>query len=68
MNMIYADILGMLQPGYLDFLDQISQQLSGSTVLLFAVFMEVAIAMILLSRVLEYHANRWAHLLAAELL
>lgn len=46
LNMVYADILGMLRPGYLDFLDQISQQLSESTVLLFAVFMEIAIAMI----------------------
>ncbi len=67
LNMIYADILGMLRPGYLDFLDQISQQLSGSTVLLFAVFMEVAIAMMLLSRVLAYQANRWAHFIALPL-
>ncbi|MEO1352313.1 MAG: DUF6326 family protein [Cyanobacteria bacterium J06635_15] len=74
-NMIYADILGMLRPGYLDFLDQISQQLTGSTVLLFAVFMEVAIAialtcqfaMILLSRVLAYKANRRAHFIAIPL-
>ena len=27
LNMIYADILGMLRPGYLEFLDQMSQQL-----------------------------------------
>ncbi|MEM6437646.1 MAG: DUF6326 family protein [Cyanobacteria bacterium P01_D01_bin.115] len=66
-NMIYADILGMLRPGYLDFLDQMSQQLTGSTVLFFAVFMEVAIAMILLSRVLAYKANRWAHFIAIPL-
>ncbi|MEM6256606.1 MAG: DUF6326 family protein [Cyanobacteria bacterium P01_D01_bin.156] len=66
-NMIYADILGMLRPGYLDFLDQISQQLTGSTVLLFAVFMEVAIAMIFLSRVLTYKANRWAQFIAIPL-
>ena len=66
-NMIYADLLGMLRPGYLDFLDQISQQLTGSTVLLFAVFMEVAIAMIFLSRVLAYKANRWAHFIAIPL-
>lgn len=74
-NMIYADFLGMLRPGYLDFLDQMSQQLTGSTVLLFAVFMEVAIAlaltcqfaMIFLSRVLAYKANRWAHFIAIPL-
>ncbi len=67
LNMVYADILGMLRPGYLDFLNQMSQQLTGSTVLLFAVLMEVAIAMILLSRVLAYKANRWAHFIAIPL-
>jgi len=67
LNMVYADILGMLRPGYLDFLGQMSQQLTSSTVLLFAVFMEVAIAMILLSRVLAYKANRWAHFIAIPL-
>ena len=67
LNMVYADILGMLRPGYLDFLDQISQQLTGSTVLFFAVCMEVVIAMILLSRVLAYNANRWAHFIAIPL-
>ncbi|MDJ0708644.1 MAG: DUF6326 family protein [Leptolyngbyaceae cyanobacterium MO_188.B28] len=64
LNMIYADILGMLRPGYLEFLDQMSQQLTGGAVLLFAVLMEVAIAMVLLSRVLAYKANRWAHFIA----
>ncbi|WP_261892100.1 DUF6326 family protein [Acaryochloris marina] len=67
LNMVYADILGMLRPGYLDFLDRMSQQLAGSTVLLFAVFMEVAISMVLLSRVLGYKANRWAHFIAIPL-
>lgn len=67
LNMIYADILGMLRPGYLDFLDQISQQLTGGTVLLFAVLMEVAIAMVVLSRTLTYKANRWAHFVATPL-
>jgi predicted neutral ceramidase superfamily lipid hydrolase len=67
LNMVYADILGMLRPGYLDFLDQMSQQLTGSMVLFFAVFMEIAISMILLSRVLAYKANRWAHFIAIPL-
>ncbi|MEM8804565.1 MAG: DUF6326 family protein [Cyanobacteria bacterium P01_G01_bin.38] len=67
LNMVYADILGMLRPGYLDLLNQMSQQLTGSTVLLFAVLMEVAIAMILLSRVLAYKANRWAHFITIPL-
>lgn len=67
LNMIYADILGMLRPGYLDSLEQISQQLTGSVVLLFAVLMEVAIAMVLLSRVLDYQANRRVHFIAIPL-
>ena len=67
LNMVYADILGMLRPGYLDFLDRVSQQLTGITVLLFALFMEVAIAMILLSRVLAYNSNRRAHFIAIPL-
>ena len=64
LNMVYADILGMLRPGYLEFLERMSQQLTGSTVLFFAVLMEIAIAMILLSRVLAYKANRWTHFIA----
>lgn len=67
LNMVYADILGMLRPGYVDFLAQMGQQLTGSTVLLFAVLMEVAIAMVLLSRILDYRANRWVHCIAVPL-
>jgi hypothetical protein len=67
LNMIYADILGMLRPGYLEFLDQMSQQLSGNTVLLFAVLMEVVIVMVLLSKILNRKINRWAHFVAVPL-
>lgn len=67
LNMIYADILGMLRPGYLEFLDQMSQQLSSSTVLLFAALMEIPISMILLSQILAYQANRRAHFIAVPL-
>ena len=68
LNMVYADILGTLRPGYLDSLEQISQQLTGGMVLLFSVFMEIGIAMILLSRVLAYKANRRAHFIAIPLI
>lgn len=67
LNMIYADILGMLRPGYVEQLNQLSQQLTGSTVLLFAVLMEVAIAMVVLSRILPYKANRRLHFAAVPL-
>lgn len=66
-NMIYADILGMLKPGYLENLDKLSQELSAETVLLFSLLMEVPIIMILLSRVLNRRANRIANLVAAPL-
>ena len=67
LNMIYADILGMLRPGYLEQLDQISQQLSGGAVLLFAVLMEIVIVMVPLSALLMRRANRWAHFVAVPL-
>ena len=61
LNMIYADLLGMLRPGYLELLERMSQQLSGSAVLLFAVLMEVVILMVPASRLLNRDANRWTH-------
>ena len=67
LNMIYADFLGMLRPGYLELLDRMSQQLSGSAVLLFAVLMEVVIVMVPLSRFLDRKANRWTHFIAVPL-
>jgi hypothetical protein len=67
MNMIYADILGMLKPGYLDQLERLSTELTPSSVLTFSILMEIPIAMILLSRILNYRANRWANLIAAPL-
>jgi len=60
-NMVYADILGMLRPGYLEFLEQMSQKLSGTDVLLFAVFMEVVIVMVPLSKALNRNVNRCLH-------
>lgn len=67
LNMVYADILGMLRPGYLEFLDRISRELSGTTVLGFAAMMEVVIVMVPLSRLLHREANRWVHLVAVPL-
>lgn len=66
-NMVYADIIGMLRPGYIDLLDQMSRQLSPGSVLTFSVLMEVPIGMVLLSRVLERKANRWANLVAVPI-
>ena len=67
MNMIYADILGMLKPGYVENLEKLGNELSGEMVLVFAIFMEVPIIMILLSRILKRKANRIANFIAAPL-
>ncbi|MEO0332476.1 MAG: DUF6326 family protein [Bacteroidota bacterium] len=67
MNMIYADILGTLKPGYLDQLERLSTELTSTSVLTFSILMEIPIVMILLSRVLDYRANRWANFIAVPL-
>lgn len=67
LNMIYADILGMLRPGYLDFLEKMSKELSGMDVLVFSILMEVVIAMVLLSRMLQRKWNRRVHFIAVPL-
>ena len=63
-NMIYADIIGMLRPGYIELLDSISKQLTSGTVLTFSILMEVPILMILLSRILPRKTNRIANFIA----
>lgn len=66
-NMIYADILGMIRPGYVEMLDQLGRDLSAGTVLFFAVMMEITIVMIPLSRLLGRKANRCLHFVAVPL-
>ena len=71
-NYLYADIYGLtfnpvlrkeltqqLLSGYIG-----SIQVTQGFVLVTAILMETAIAMILLSRVLKYRANRWANIIA----
>jgi hypothetical protein len=67
-NMVFADILSFMNPGFLKELTtgyageiQITQGL----LLLLAILLEIPIAMIVLSRVLKYRANRWANIIAA---
>jgi len=71
-NYLYADVFGLvfnpvlqkeltkeLMSGYIG-----SIQITQEFVLVTAVLMETAIAMVLLSRVLKYSANRWANIVA----
>jgi hypothetical protein len=66
-NMVFADILSFMKPGVLEEIStgyvgevQITQEL----LLVFAILLEIPIAMIFLSRVLEYRINRWANIIA----
>ncbi|MBX2873385.1 MAG: hypothetical protein KTR30_14835 [Saprospiraceae bacterium] len=67
MNMIYADILNTMKPGYLAELEYVSTELSGELVLLFAILMEISIIMIPLSRFMGRKGNRMIHLVAVPL-
>jgi hypothetical protein len=73
LNYLYADVFSLffnpvlqkevtrrLAEGYVGDI-----QITQGFVLLTAVLMETAIAMVLLSRVLPYRANRWANILSA---
>ena len=66
-NMGFADILGLFEPGIL------KQIMTGSVddihftsglMLVMAIMLEIPIAMILLSRVLKFKANRWVNIIA----
>jgi hypothetical protein len=74
-NYVYADILTLYFNGVLQ-KEAMQQFLSGHVgsvhitqgfVLVGAILMETAIAMVLLSRVLPYRANRWANIIAGVL-
>ena len=67
LNYLYADVFSL-------FFNPTAQQEaqaitagSGFAVLVFAILLETAMAMVLLSRVLKYRANRWANILAGVL-
>jgi Family of unknown function (DUF6326) len=61
LNYIYADVFGLsfnptLQP-------DVTIQITQGSALAFAVLMETAIAMVLVSRILKHSANRWANII-----
>ena len=68
LNIIFADILSFLSPGFLE--EVASGQAGGVQItpeflLAAGVIGEVAIAMVVLSRFLDYRLNRWANIGAA---
>lgn len=61
-NMVFADIVGFLNPGTLE--EMIAMRPPQSLLLVFSVLLEIPIAMIILSRVLPRASNRIANLVA----
>ena len=61
-NMVFADIIGFMNPGALE--EIMSMQITQGLLLVFSILLEIPIAMIVLSRVLKYRANRWANIIA----
>jgi Family of unknown function (DUF6326) len=66
-NMVFADILSFIKPGALQELwaGQAGVQITPGLLLVFAVLLEIPIAMIYVSRILKPVANRWANTAAA---
>ena len=66
-NMIFADIVGYMNPGALEDIikGEVGIQITQELLLLFSIMLEIPIAMIFLSRILKYRANRWANIIAA---
>jgi hypothetical protein len=66
-NMVFADILTFIKPGALQELwaGQAGVHITPWLLLVFAMLLEVPIAMIFVSRVLRPGANRWANTVAA---
>jgi hypothetical protein len=66
-NMIFADILSFMLPGFLN--DIISGnmpfEITQVTMFIFAIILEIPIAMIFLSRVLKNRTNRWVNIVAS---
>lgn len=61
-NMVFADIVGFLNPGALE--EMMAMKPARGLLLVFSILLEVPIAMIVLSRLLKYRANRWANIIA----
>jgi hypothetical protein len=68
-TMVFADIVGMMMPGVLDAMSagQVGVPVTQGLLLVFAVLLQIPIAMIFFSRILKPGPNRWANTVAAVL-
>jgi hypothetical protein len=65
-NMVFADIVGFIQPGALQGVaGPGGMQITQGLLVVIAIFLEIPIAMIFLSRTLKPAPNRWANTVAA---
>ena len=66
-NMVFADILTFIKPGALQELwaGQAGVHVTPGLLLVFAILLEIPIAMIFVSRILKPGPNRWANTAAA---
>jgi hypothetical protein len=66
-NMVFADILSFIMPGALQGLSTGpgGVPITPGLLLVFAILIEIPIAMIFVSRILKRGANRWANTVAA---
>jgi len=67
-NILYADVLNIMgEAPVTDGAELIETLLSPEILLVAAVFLETAMVMIILSRILKYGVNRWANIIVAIL-
>jgi Sec-independent protein secretion pathway component TatC len=66
-NMVFADIVGFMNPGALEEIitGAAGIEITQELLLVFSILLEIPIAMIVLSRILQHRANRWANIVAA---
>ena len=66
-NMVFADIVGFMNPGALQEIisGAVGFEITQELLLVFSILLEIPIAMIFLSRVLKRDVNRWTNIAAA---
>lgn len=62
-TMVFADILSFISPGFFQELATVG--ITSSMLLAFAIFLEIPILMIFVSRYFNYSINRWLNIVAA---
>ena len=68
-NMIFADVVGFMNPGTLEEIisGNVGITITQELLLVFSFFLEIPILMIYLSRILDNKINRWVNIIASIL-